>query len=254
MKDGADAYFDFSKEEKDHAIRFLLESLLRSRGTCGLGSNEPDYDEDVNIYLAHLLFAVSTASYQRLASKYVIVYPTDLINLVEGAADNYIKYFVYKINADHLLVDLGVFRDRASKGGEARGREERTRESSVETARGYYEQAALYNQRIYRKKTAIGDVLEKLARHFDRYCSILQVTRKDFFNFVSQFKETGGGELVLRVQDSERQALLREKQDAFLDLYLEWMKAKNNKGLVQKINQLCDEIRQLDPQFRFSIV
>jgi len=252
MKEGEDAYFDFSKEEKDFAIRFLLESVIRSRGNCGLASNRVVYDEDVNIYLAHLLFAISTSSYQKLAHKYVVMYPSDLLNFVDSADDNYIKYFIYKINADQLLIQLSVFDESVMKlnGGKP---EEKKREAVSETAQGYYEQAQFYNQRIYRRKTAIGDVLGKLARHFDQYRLVLQVTRKDFFSFVNHYKDQNFSEFVSNVKDYEKEAWLREKQDTFLDLYSEWMKAPESGGLKDRINELCAEIRQLDPSFRFSL-
>jgi len=147
-----DKYFDFSKEEKDYAIRFLLDAVIRSRGNCNLPSNREVYDEDVNIYLAHLLFAISTSAYQKLVKKYLVFYPSDLTNLVDTADDNYIRYFIYKINADNLLVHLGVFQDLSQNMHLEQSLCPRSEDQFKEAARAYYEQAAIYNQRIYRKK------------------------------------------------------------------------------------------------------
>lgn len=253
MKEGEDLYFDFSKEEKDHAIRFLLDAVIRSRGTCGLPSNERDYDEDVNIYLAHLLFAVSTSAYQKLVEKYLALYPSDLLNLVEHTDDNYIKYFIYKINADNLLVHLSVFQDLMQRMNSRTNIIGITEHQFFEAARSYYEQASHYNQRIYRRKTAVGDVLAKIARHFDSYCLILQVTRKDFFHFSNRFKDHEFSEFVSEMSDYERGVLLKAKQDAFLDLYMSWIKDQNNSELRTRVNELCEEIGHLDPDFKFHI-
>ncbi len=253
MKEREDLYFDFSKEEKDYAIRFLLDAVIRSRGNCGMPSNYKDYDEDVNVYLAHLLFAVSTSTYQKLIQKYLVIYPTDLVNLVENADDNYVKYFIYKINADNLLVHLSVFQDLMRNMNMKNNLCGKNEEQFSQTARSYYEQAALFNQRIYRKKTAVGDVLDKLARHFDQYCLILQVTRKDFFHFANRFKDLEFSEFIRNMNDYERNVVLKEKQDTFLDLYQEWVKNKNDESLRERINKLCEEIHQLDSQFQFHV-
>lgn len=253
MREGDDLYFDISKDEKDRAIRFLLDAVIRSRGNCGFPSNTRDYDEDVNIYLAHLLFAISTSTYQKLVQKYLAVYESDLLNLVEHADDNYIRYFIYKINADNLLIHLSLFQDFMKKMNQRKQIYIRTEQQFCEAARIYYEQAALYNQRIYRKKTAIGEVLRKLAKNFDLYCSVLQVTRKDFFHFANRFKDLEFTGFVEHMNRYEKDALIKEKQDAFLDLYHEWMKDKGNTDLAAKINQLCEQISQLDPNFKFRL-
>ncbi len=252
MKENEDLYFDFSKEEKDYAIRFLLDAVLRSRGTCGFPSNREIYDEDVNIYLAHLLFAISTSTYQKLVKKYLVSYPSDLTNLVDTSDDNYIRYFIYKINADNLLVHLGVFQDlRQNMNLPRQNICPKTEEQFKEAARAYYEQAAIYNQRIYRKKTAVGEVLGKLAHHFDQYCNVLQVTRKDFFHFANHFKDREFSDFLQNVQTYESKTCLKEKQDAFLDLYLEWLKDKENQELKERLNSMGEELSRLDPQFRF---
>ncbi len=251
MKEGEDVYFDFSKEEKDHAIRFLLDAVIRSRGHCGFPSNQESYDEDVNIYLAHLLFAISTSAYQKLVQKYLVVYPSDLVNFVDAADDNYIKYFVYKINADNLLIHLGVFDDLVQKISQNKSICKTSENQFGETARSYYEQAARYNQRIYRKRTAVGDVLDKLARHFDKYRAVLQVTRKDFFHFTNQFKNREFSEFVQFMNSYEQETTLKEKQDAFLDLYLEWSKNRENMELKTRLNQMGEELSRLDPNFQF---
>jgi hypothetical protein len=248
-----DIYFDFSKDEKDYAIRYLLDAVIRSRLACGCPSNEESYDEDVNIYLAHLLFAISTTAYQKLAKKYLVMYPTDLVNIVDSADDNYIKYFIYKINADNILVHLSVFHENVKNMQNRESIVPKTPGQLSDAGRSYYEQAAHYNQRIYRKRTAVGDVLDKLSRNFEMYCSVLQITRKDFFNFSNYFKDKEFSEFIKNLNQFEIPMLLKEKQNAFLDLYNEWLKDKGNVDLKMRLNRLGNEIRQIDPGFRFGI-
>ena len=62
-------------------------------------------------YISHLLFAVSMPNYGYIAEQYVSLDPKEVDVLVEMADDNYLKYFVYKVNADNLLLQLGLYHD-----------------------------------------------------------------------------------------------------------------------------------------------
>lgn len=252
MEDRSGLYLDFSKGEKDSAICFLLNALIRSREKCGFCSNEPEFDEDVNIYLAYLLFAISTSAYQNLAHRYVAFYTTDVTHFLENTEDNYTRYFIYRINADNLLLYLTIFEDFLKAMISEKRILRISEEAMMETAQAYYERAAVYNQRIYRRRTAVGDVLTKLARHFDRYCAVLQMMRRDFFQLMDDFDPERFSRFVQELSDCEKQALLKEKQDAFLDLYLLREKDKANDDLKAKIDRLCAQIRVLDPEFRFK--
>jgi len=252
MAEQKDLYFDFSKREKDYAIGFLLSSLLQSREKCGICSNQPEYDEDVNIYLAYLLFAISTAAYQKMTHRFVAFYQTDLANLIEKSEDNYTRYFIYRVNADHLLLYSSVFRDFLKKMIEERRISRISEEGLMGDARKYYELATFYNQRIYRKRTAVGDILIKLSRHFDRYCTVLTAVRRDYFHLMEEFSEGKFERRVAELNPREKEALLKEKQDAFLDLYLLWAKDKTNEELVVKLEEVCRQVRVLDPQFQFK--
>jgi len=179
-------YFDIPKQQRDSAIAYLLDVLLRSRGACNMQSNQDDlFDEDVNIYLAHLLFAASLPDYQEAVSRYVSTSVSEMTELVEKNNDRIVRYFIYKVNADHLMVHMGVFKGLETT-HTAYGK---SPEQYSSLARDYYHHASQHNRRIYRRRTAIGSVLEKLSDHFDRYLTILQVARKDFFHSSNQFND-----------------------------------------------------------------
>ena len=64
-------YIDIPRQQRDSAIAYLLDVLLKSRATCNMESNKDDlFDEDVNIYLAYLLFAASLPDYQEAVSAF----------------------------------------------------------------------------------------------------------------------------------------------------------------------------------------
>ena len=82
-------YFDIPKKERDSAIAFLLDALLKSKVACGASRlKENEFDEDVNIYLAHLLFAASLPDYQKAIKRYLSSNVSELADLVEENDDS----------------------------------------------------------------------------------------------------------------------------------------------------------------------
>ena len=239
-------YFDIPKEERDAAISFLLESLIKSRQASGLPSNQIEFDEDVNIYLAHLLFAASLPDYQEAVKRYVNIKISGVMDLVERAEDRVVRYFIYKVNADNLLMHLGIFNDLGSVHN-AFGKSERQYSSM---AQNYYEQAADYNRKIYRKQTAIGSVLEKLAHSFEGYKVILQYLRRDFFHFSNQFVDHSFRKFCEDINRYEQELKINEARDRFLDAYAEWLGTKDI-NVRAKLEQFARELKALDPDFRF---
>lgn len=244
-------YFDLGKRERDAVVGYLLTSLLQARKTCQLPSNENYYDEDVNIYLAHLLLASCLPDYQALTKRYLTLNTSELFQTIEQNDDRVVRYFIYKVNADYLLVHLGIFNDLPSARQHAFHKSER---QYTEIAQSYYEQASQYNQLIYRKHTAIGDVLDKLAHHIDDYKRILGSIRDDFFNLnkkivVPENQKSETPDLFEKVIHSLE---LEQKQNEFLDLYSKWLESRSL-DIAGKLETLAAEIKKIDPSFNFDV-
>lgn len=246
------AYFDIPKQERDSAIGFLLNALLQARASCQRPSNQKIFDEDVNIYLAHLLFANSLPDYQEMTNRYLSLNSSDLMELVDHNPDKVVRYFIYKVNADYLLVHLGIFSDLCAS---VRRPFKKSERQYAEMAQNYYDHALICNQQIYRKKTAIGDVLEKLSLNFSDYQVILHSVRKEFFQMMNWIRSR---EISPGSQDKQAapfrppQGWIEEKQNEFLDLYGEWLKTKSEE-LVPQLIHLVEEIKLADPTFGFDI-
>jgi len=241
-------YFDIPKQERDSAVAFLLDALLRSRSACQFSSNSEElFDEDVNIYLAHLLFAASLPDYQRAVQRYLSPHVSDLTDLVERNDDRIIRYFIYKVNADHLMIHLGIFKDL-----EGRTYFQKTPEQYSSMAQNYYEQAASYNRRIYRRRTAIGSVLEKLAHRFNRYQLVLRSVRKDFFRFTNQFNDVDFGKFCEDISRYEQQEKKNHAIDSFLDLYAEWIRTKDAR-IRSELAHWARRLKEIDPGFSFPL-
>ena len=241
-------YFDIDRGEKDSAIRYLLDAILRSRVDAGMDRVMEEFDEDVNVYLAHLLFAVSLPEYHELAEPYLSVQSSDVLRWVKATEDRTIRYFIFKVNADHLLVHLSLFDDLTAKRVGWKNLFQPSEKHFFALGRLYYEQASSYHTRIYRKKTGVGDVLEKLARHFDVYAELLRNVRRDYLHFVTRFRDRAFERFVDDFSRYEKEALKKTKIDHFLELYSQWLKTKNSE-LEKQIHQVLEEIRRWDPEF-----
>ena len=239
-------YFDVDKQERDSAIRYLLGAILRSRIETGMDRAVAEFDEDVNVYLAHLLFAIALPEYHDLAEPYISNESHDVLRWVKATEDRTIRYFIFKVNADHLLVHLALFEDLMKKPGRNLFRP--THNHYSELGKIYYEQASTYHTRIYRKKTGVGEVLEKLGRHFNIYLDLLRVVRRDYLHFVTRFRDQAFDRFLEELNHYERESSKKIKTDHFLDIYSQWLKTKDP-SLEPEIHRLLQELRQIDADF-----
>lgn len=239
-------YFDVPKQERDSAIAFLLDALLKSRSACHLPSNQNEFDEDVNIYLAHLLFAASLPDYQGAVRRYLSTNVSEIAELMEKNDDRIVRYFIYKVNADNLMIHLGIFQDLENE-RHSYGKSER---QFFSMAQSYYKQAANYNRRIYRRETAIGSVLEKLGESFGRYQTILRFARKEFFHFTNQFRDESFKKFCEDVDRYEREERTNQAIDLLLDTYAEWLRTQSVESKM-KLMEYARNLEKLNPDFSF---
>ena len=241
-------YFDIPKQERESAIAFLLDAILKSRMACRIPSNQRQFDEDVNIYLAHLLFVASLPDYQNAIQQYLSTNVSEMADLMEKTGDRIVRYFIYKVNADHLMVHLGIFRDLERERNPF-GKSERQFSSMAED---YYRQAASYNRQIYRRQTAVGSVLEKLADGFEGYQRILHFTRREFFHFSNRFREDSFQKFLDDMGRYEHKENLERAMNRFLDGYADWLQTRDPEAL-NKLRAYARELEALDPSFSFHL-
>jgi len=244
-------YFDMSKRERDSAIRYLLGAIIKCRNEGGFPSNYYTFDEDVNVYLAHLLFAISLPEYHEMAEPYLSEESSQIMNWIHDTEDQTIRYFIFKVNADHILVHTAVFDDLAGKHPQAFFK--RSKKYYRELAKLYYEQAASYHKRIYKKRTGVGDVLQKMASYFEAYEGVLKQVRKEYFQFMNSFRDQVFHCFMEEMKSYENEFLKKSKMDQFLDLYGRWLDSKDL-SLARQVERLASELKGLDPSFRFDVV
>ena len=242
-------YFDVTTQERDSAIRYILGSIINARNQANFPSNYYLFDEDVNIYLAHLLFAMSLPEYHEMAEPYLSIETSDVLQMVRQTEDRTIRYFIFKVNADHMMIHTAIFDDLGKKNQYRFFN--RPAQHYQGLAKLYYDQAAAYHKRIYRKQTGIGEVLEKISRYFDQYQSVLKIAKRDYFNFINHFRDQAFSQFMTEVKDYEKEALSKLKMDTFLDVYGRWLDTKDP-ALEPQILRASEELKYLDPQFQFD--
>ena len=228
---------------------FMMNCILYSRIETGLESNGSGYDEDVNVYLAHLLQSFADPAYVDNARKYLSKYDAEVFQRLASSSDARLKYLIYKTNADFLLVSVGIF-DQAPGPGQKKFPP--SEDASIGRGKAYYQFAYTYAQQLQKKGAAISEVLEKLSVGFEKYVKILSHLRGEYFDLGSHFSDGEFYHLERSVDEEARKLQLRERQDRFLEIYSEWRRTGDDE-LKSALQRQADEIRQLKPDFKFSV-
>ena len=150
---------------------FMVNCLLYSRMETGLVSNQDFYDEDVNVYLAHLLHSFINPEYVDQSRRFLSKYDTDVFKRLSQSTDARLKYQIYKTNADFLLVSIGIFDNPMLPAGQKKLQP--SEETYIGRGKTYYHFAYTYAQQMHRKNAGVSEVLEKLSVGFDKYLRIL---------------------------------------------------------------------------------
>jgi len=227
---------------------FMMNCILYSRIETGLESNAGGYDEDVNVYLAHLLQSFADPAYVENAKRYLSKYDAEVFQRLQGSPDARLKYLIYKTNADFLLVSVGVFEQPPAQGQKKFPPAE---DASIGRGKAYYQFAYSYSQQLQKKGTAISEVLEKLSVGFEKYVKILSHLRGEFFDLADHFSKGEFYHLERSVDEEARRSQLRERQDRFLETYAEWRRT-GREELKAALEELAEDIRQLKPDFKFT--
>lgn len=239
---------------------FMMRCLLYSRLESAALGDQDAGDEDVNVYLAHLLNSFSDPEYVENSRQYLHRYDHEVFRRLQRSTDARLKYVIYKTNADFLLVSIGIFdnprqwladRFPAVKAERPRPNEP-TEEASIGRGKTYYHFAYTYSQQVNRRHPAVTEVLEKLAVGFDRYIKVLSHMRGEYLDLVRSLSKGEVYHLERTVNKEQEIDLLRRKQDEFLDCYTAWRRTGAPEALEQ-LRRLTAEIQTLDPEFRFSV-
>ena len=246
-------YVDLKDSSRDlqPTYFFMINCLLYSRMETGLVSNQDCYDEDVNVYLAHLLHSFINPEYVEQSRKFLSKYDTDVFRRLSSSTDARLKYQIYKTNADFLLVSIGIF-DNPAMAAASRARMRPSEEAYIGRGKTYYHFAYTYSQQMHRKNAGVSDVLEKLSNGFEKYLRILSHMRGEYLDLMKRFSQGEVYHLERSVDEHAQQELLRTKQDELLELYTAW-REKHEAETEVSLERVVGEIRALNPSFKFEL-
>ena len=91
-------YYNLQSGEQESPLGYVLQCLLESRMRLGQSSVLPE-EEEVNVYLGHLLLEVMTPAYRELHDRYVAETPVEVFHKVEHVREPAHKFLVYRANA-----------------------------------------------------------------------------------------------------------------------------------------------------------
>jgi hypothetical protein len=246
-------YVDLKENTRDlqPTYHFMINCLLYSRMETGLVSNQEFYDEDVNVYLAHLLHSFINPEYVEQSKRFLSKYDTDVFRRLSTSSDARLKYLIYKTNADFLLISIGIF-DNAAGGGPGRAKLQPAEEAYIGRGKTYYHFAYSYAQQVHRKNQGVSEVLEKLSVGFDKYIRILSHMRGEYMDLLKRFSQGEVYHLERSVDETSQQEMLRVKQDELLEHYTAW-KQEPTAEHEENLERVVCEIRRLNPEFKFEL-
>ena len=231
---------------------FMLNCLLHSRIHTGIESNADVYDEDVNVYLAHLLNSHMDASQIAANSEYIAGSDAELFRMIEEAGSDRQRYSIYKTNADFLLMSIAVF-DTIDKPTPNRPAIFHTpRNIYIARAASYYAHAASHATKLSCGTSRVGLTLQKLSDRFEDYVQILTYMRGRYLNLLKRYSPGELFHLDRQIDEVERGEAIELMRDAFLDTYHEWMKTHED-GLQEKLLEQAELLKELDPAFDFQL-
>jgi hypothetical protein len=226
----------------------MMRCLLASRLEAGLPSADEDGEQDVNIYLTHLLCAYSDPQYCLRVGNYISTYDTSVFERVESSRSHRFKYSVYKINADHLLMAMGVFQNPEGRRTDTRPTVlRRTGDTFVGRAKTYYDFASTYSQRVFGRTSGVSGVLGKLSVGFESYVRVLGHLRSEYFDFVARLSD---GE-IYHLQASAQNEGLQALRDEFLDRYSSYRRDPSAEARARLL-ETVERLKRLDPEFHFD--
>lgn len=231
---------------------FMLNCLLHSRVHTGIESNSEFQDEDVNVYLAHLLNAHIDPRYIERVAQYVATDDAALHRMIDGCADQRYRYMVYKSTADFLLMSVAVFDLFEPPRYNRLSAFHTPKEAYIGRAASYYSIAASLAAKLECGACTVGSTLRKLCDGMDSYVRILSYMRGQYLGFIHRYSSGELFHLDCTIDEVRRKETIEELRDCFLDTYHAWLKAHRPED-KEKLKEQADRLREIDPAFEFTL-
>lgn len=229
--------------------QFMMRCLLSTRAALELQSDDDVTEQEVNVYLTGLLCSYGDPRYCMRVGGYLSTYDSTVFERAQQSPSYRYRYAVYKVNADHLLMSIGVFCNPEGRRYDSRPAPlRRGKEVFVARAKAYYDFAAAYGHTVFGRTSAVCEVLDRLGSDIEKYIAILVHLRGAYLDLVAGLSD---GEIyhLQRAATSEGTAALH---DELLDRWSAWRRHPTPEGRAQVL-ETVERIRRLDPSFHFDL-
>jgi hypothetical protein len=231
---------------------FMLNCLLHSRVQTGLESNTERYDEDVNIYLAHLLNSHIDPKYLVRCADLIGRDDVDVFRMIDDCETDRQRYEIYRANADYLLMSVAIFDVFDERHCHHRSVFHVPKTVYITRAASYYTLASSYATKLGRGSTALTETLQKLSDGIESYVRILMYMRGQYLSFIKRYSEGELFHLERSMEDIRKAELIEERRNEFLDVYHAWMNTHDD-DLKDRLSESARLLREVDPSFEFKV-
>lgn len=230
---------------------FMLNCLLHSRVQTGLESNTEFYDEDVNVYLAHLLNSHIDPKYIMRVEGLLASDDSDLFRMIADSGSDRQRYEIYKANADRLMLSVAVFDIFDERHFHRSSAFHVPKTTYIARAAAYYGLASSYATRLGRGTTPISETLAKLSEGIESYVSILMYMRGQYLNFIRRYSDGELFHLERSIEGIRQEEIIEQRRNEFLDVYHAWMNT-HEEALRERLSESARLLREVDPTFEFD--
>jgi hypothetical protein len=229
--------------------QFMMRCLLSTRAELALQSDDDVTEQEVNVYLTSLLCSYGDPRYCVRVGGYLSTYDSTVFERAQHSRSHRYRYTVYKVNADHLLMSIGVFANPEGRPREAIPAPlRRGNEVFVGRAKAYYDFAAAYGARVFGRQSAVCEVLDRLGGDIEKYIAILVHLRRTYLDFVQSLSE---GE-IFHLQRAAAATGTTVLHDEFLDRWSAWKRDPTPEAR-RRLLETVERLRRVDPEFQFDM-
>lgn len=258
----ASSYYRLASEGQTDGTRvqltgeFLLRCLLGARQEALQPSNLTGYDEDVNVYLVGLLERFISPRYHDEACRYVRIRDMDLLEDAQNSSDPRHVFQLYKVNADHLLLAIGLFHHVDGAHHPTNPLLHREPEDFIHRGAVYYRIASSNLRRLRRGVSAPEIAMRKLGDGFADYAGVLRRVRTSYFHLTERLGDGTLYHLSRRPPDPVQVQVTADDRkglyDGFLDAFSAW-KQQPGAQQLDELRAAAQRLREADPEFRFAL-
>jgi hypothetical protein len=243
-----------SGKEED-TLNYFINLVISSRLDTGVRSNSLCLDEDVNVYLAHLLRNFACPERFLAAGKYVCLYESDLVKRQEERKDLRERFYLYRHTADYILYTLGIMRGINRKLPAYKMLYRLEGDVYIGRGRAYYAEAAEYQRKLRRGRDGLSEALMKLSDHFTVYLNLLFHISEHYLGFIDRFSDGEWFHFVhknILHKSGVDSKVYVDLMDNFLYHLSCWKRTRSAEDR-DMIRILAAEIRRLNPDFHYDV-